>query len=100
MIKVISRVLIRCLDQSSEEGTEGAACGIGAHLNRPIPEHIRIQHCESGPDATYGDKWRGSEWINDLGLARKFGLGDVSNGHARLGSSPKPRRDPQVCDGV
>jgi len=57
MIKVISRGLIRCLDQSSEEGTEGAACGIGAHLKRPIPMHTQITHCKPGPDATFADKW-------------------------------------------
>ena len=82
MVKVISRGLIRCLDQSSEEGTEGAACGIGAHLKRPIPMHTRITHCKPGPDATFGDKWWGSEQINDLRPVSIFGPGHASNGHS------------------
>jgi len=35
VIKVISRGF---LDQQSREGTEGAACSIGTHLKRPIPD--------------------------------------------------------------
>jgi len=85
--EVDERIRIRCLDQSIEEGTEGATCGVGAHLKRPMQVHTRIPHCKPGPDGTYRDKWCDNEWINDLRPVSIFRPGHASNLTAESGYS-------------